>query len=250
MVNCEAIPLEQTAPEGTLGFLGVASKTSAKQLNGAAAEALLNITEVVDQMLVLALEQRNREAFHKVRQQLFPNYVYALRAASALVCAVAPKVVLHRIAYESFSVLESDLRNEGLARFGSSVRDQAVFTVWTLRRIQTIITKILEADPLAADLKAKDAEHAANFSFHMEWTHFHLNCLIAAIHFDKPVYPEVRDEITQGLRAAVNAYGWIRQVMDLRIPQQEPEISDVVWDEEDQELVSASMRDLDSEDDE
>jgi hypothetical protein len=62
-----------------------------------------------------------------------------------------------------------------------------------------------------------------------------------------PIYPEVLEVITDLLRSAVNAYAWIRQGVDLRFPVDEPVLPNVEWDDEDQELLNGSMRDMETE---
>ena len=68
------------------------------------------------------------------------------------------------------------------------------------------------------------------------------------MHFDKAINPEVLTEICEGLRTAVNAYGLIRQGVDLRLTREEPVIAPYAWDEEDQELLASSMSDMEAED--
>jgi hypothetical protein len=46
------------------------------------------------------------------------------------------------------------------------------------------------------------------------------------------------------LRAAVDAYAWIRQAVDLRAPVTEPQLSPVEWTPDDELLLNDSMRDL------
>jgi hypothetical protein len=126
------------------------------------------------------------------------------------------------------------------------VRDQALFTVWTLRKISALAEKISDKEPVSEDQKGFDTECVKQFCTSMTWTNFHLGCLITAIRFDKSIYPEVLSEIIDGLRAAVNAYAWIRQGVDIRFPIEEPIIKKLDWDEEDQELLDSSMSSLDN----
>jgi hypothetical protein len=94
------------------------------------------------------------------------------------------------------------------------------------------------------DLKRQDENLAQAFNFYAAWTQFHLDCMLTAIRLQKTIQLDVLPEIIDGLRAAVNAYGYSRQGLDLRSPQEEPEIHGVEWDEEDQELLDSSMRDM------
>jgi len=177
------------------------------------------------------------------------NYMRTLRAMSDLVKIIVPDSVIEILAGEYFSELNAELRDQGLTRFGASVLDQAMFTVWTLRKIHDLIPKISTSEPVAKANKAKDGQLAMEFSVASAWTQFHLDCLSAAIRFDRPLYPEVLVEITEGLRTAVNAYGLIRQGVNLRVSPNEPTIEARQWDEEDEELLNSSMHDMDHETD-
>ena len=61
-----------------------------------------------------------------------------------------------------------------------------------------------------------------------------------------PIAEEVKEMICEGLRAAVNAYVIVKDALALR--RTEPIVEsapvDLPWDEEDDELLAASMRDL------
>jgi len=55
------------------------------------------------------------------------------------------------------------------------------------------------------------------------------------------------NEITDGLRGAVNAFGLIRQGVSIREPAEESALQPYTWDEEDEELMTSSMRDIEAE---
>jgi hypothetical protein len=78
---------------------------------------------------------------------------------------------------------------------------------------------------------------------------FHIDCLVAAIGFNRTLYPEVLDEIVDGLRAAVNAYAYIRQGVQLfsltATASGEEPVPVCGWDNEDQELLDSSMHEMD-----
>ena len=128
-------------------------------------------------------------------------------------------------------------------RFGGPAKDQAMFTIWTLRRTSRLISKVASAD-ISKDLKDQDEKLATAFSFYATWTQFHLDCMLGSMRFNKPIQLDVLPEIIDGLRGAVNAYGYARQGLNLRAPEPEPLIEAIEWDEEDQELLDSSMRDM------
>ena len=51
---------------------------------------------------------------------------------------------------------------------------------------------------------------------------FHLDCLLASMKHQRPIYPEILAVISDGLRSGVDAYAWIRQCVDLRTGTEEP----------------------------
>lgn len=81
----------------------------------------------------------------------------------------------------------------------------------------------------------------------MAWTKFHLDCLITSMRTSKAIYPDALPEITEGLRAAVNAYSILRQGIELRSPSQEPIVEAVDPDSEEMELLWESTFDASTE---
>jgi hypothetical protein len=158
--------------------------------------------------------------------------------------ATVPAHILERLTQESFSEMEAEFRDGALASFGSAVRDQAIFTVWTLRKISDICQKIVDAPTLPKNLPSDDLENFKAFAWYAVLTRFHLDCLLKSMQVQQPIYPEVREVIIDGLRGVVNAYAWARQALDLRCPEILPEIAPVKWDEEEQSLLDEATFDL------
>jgi hypothetical protein len=250
-MNTATLALERNISGGLsdlLTFVGVPSKKSARELSVSAGELFQGIKRVLDNLLLRAIESRTAAEFEATRDAVFPDYYKTVAALSNLARVIVPAQVLDRLAVESFSELEADLREQGLARFGAVARDQAVFTVWTLRKTNRLISMIAAAGPVPEDQRTADKKFAVEFSLNSRYSQFHLDCLIASMHFDKAINPEVLTEICEGLRTAVNAYGLIRQGVDLRLTREEPVIAPYAWDEEDQELLASSMSDMEAED--
>jgi hypothetical protein len=228
-----------------LAFLGLPSNRSVKDLPGTGAEAFKGLTGLIDELLSRTIDQRTKAAFESTRDKVFGDYFWAVKTLSRLARIVVPEGVISRLVEESFSELEADLRDQGTIRFGTPAKEQALHCVWTLRRTSGLISKIHYAGKPPSELEQQDAALASRFAFYASWTNFHLDCLVAAIRLDKPIHPDVLPEIIDGMRAAVNAYGLIRQGVDLRFPPvEEPSFSAPQWDAEDQELLDSSMHDL------
>ena len=123
-----------------------------------------------------------------------------------------------------------------------------MFTVWTLRRISGLISKISLLGPVPASLKVEELTLAQHFGLTTTWSQFHLDCMLMSMRRNRPISLEVLPEIIDGLRAAVNAYGFARQGLGLRNPQQDlPMTASTSWDEEDQELLDSSMEEMSAE---
>jgi len=229
-------------------FVGLPIKKSARQLSVSTEELFKGIASVAEELILRAIEKRTSEDFQAARKEVFGDYVRTIRILAELVDIVVPNSVIERLSGESFSELEADLRDQGTLRFGTTAKDQAIFTVWTMRRTSSLISKIAKCGPAPEESSELDTKLASEFLFYASWTRFHLDCLMTAIRLDKPIHPEVLPEIIDGLRAAVNAHGLIRRGVDLRVPRPEdPVIAPVEWDEEDQELLDSSMLDMESE---
>lgn len=220
----------------------VPSEMAARRLSARADELIRNIASVLDELVVCMLEKRTASEFRELRDDVFPKYFDCVRALSDLISVVVPRHVRTQVANESFCELEADFRNQGSAAFGVEVRDQAIFTIWTLRKISNICLRIDEAKVAIKDKKA-DLEFATQFAFYTLWTRFHLDCLTKSMQVRNAMYPEVLEVVIDGLRAAVNAYAWARRGLVLRMPEVGQPAEQVEWDDEDQALLDEATRD-------
>ena len=231
-----------------LAFVGFSSsKKSTQNLSGAADGLFRGIEKILNDLMVPAIESRTVAEFDSIRKEVFNNYFRTITAASNLATVVIPSGVMERLVGDSLCEAENTFKQEGLSRFGTEARDQAVFTVWTFRKGSRLTMQLMSTQLANEDLKARDQELAKEFSFYAAWAHFHLDCMQLAIVHNKIINPAVLVEMCDGLRAAVNAYGLVRQGLDLRLPKQSPVPTQRLWDEEDQELLDESMRDMASE---
>jgi hypothetical protein len=236
-----AIGLREPIP-----FVGFPSKRSAKQLSGSTEDLVRNIATVIDQLMVSAIEKRTAVEFTAVWNEAFPNYARIMCALGALSKALIPPSVLEQVTADSLCEIEADFRDHALAAFGSAIRDQALFTVWTLRKINDLARRLSSAE-LPEDDQSKDKDFSASFIYHGLRMRFHLDCLLTSIRHQRPIYPEILVSISDGLRSGVDAYAWIRRYVDLRTKTEEPALPFIELDEEDREFIDASARDMASE---
>lgn len=137
------------------------SEKSAKQLPVSTAELMRNISSIQNDLVLAALEKRTELEFKAVREDVFPKYFRAIQALSNLARIVVEPYTIDRIASESFCEVEAEFREHGLAAFGTEIRDQSIFTVWTFRKLWDICEEI-NGMPLPADLRANDTELVTN----------------------------------------------------------------------------------------
>lgn len=250
----EAVALPQQKVGGASGLddllamLALPSqRRSAGEFPASIAEVVKGVNSFIDGLLSRAIASQTKKEFVESRQELFPQYATAVISLGKLVKVAVPDRVIQSVLRESFCELEAELREQGLSRFGPAATEQAMFTVWTLRRTSGLISKLVAAGPIPRDLERQDEKLAASFGFFATWAQFNLDCLLAAIRFNRPIHLEVLPEITDGLRAAVNAYGYARQGLDLRVPREEPLLAALQWDDEDQGLLDSSTKDMEVE---
>jgi hypothetical protein len=246
--EAQALSLQRVGVLGLgelLPFIGIPSKRkSAGRVPSEIETILESITKILDELLLTAIGAKTCQEFRRTREKVFGRYFSAVKALSDLVHVMLPNQIVERLTSQSFCELEAEFRDQGLARFGPAAKEQALFTIWTLRRTSGLISKIAEAGSVPENLKNQDAKLASEFAYHAAWAQFHLDCLLAASRFDKIIQLDVMPAIIDGLRAAVNAYGYGRQGLHLRTPEPESQLSLHQWDEEDQELLDSSMRDM------
>lgn len=228
-----------------LAFPGSISESSAKQISGSANELIKNISDMMDGLVVSVIEKRTAAEFDAARADAFEKYISAVLAMSSLVCISVPQQIIERLNREFFCELEAELRDRGLTAFGTAVRDQALFTVWTLRKISDFMSQIAAA--AAATEKEKQvtvAQIGRDCMYHAIRTRFHVHCLISSMAMDRPIHPEVMEQLIDGLRSVVNAFGLARRLLGLLVPVPAPSLEPVEWDEEDQQLLREATFDM------
>lgn len=252
MIQATGLVLENQRPSDcVLPSLASRSKNSARELPAPLNDVFTGVSTVLEQLVLNVIEKRTVAEFETAFAEGFPKYAALSIALSRIATEIVPANVVERLTRESICELESDFRNGGLASFGAAIRDQAMFTIWTLRKINEIVIQILNTK-LDKTKRKEDEEYCSQFNLTALWAHFSLDCLNLSLRLKRPIYPEVMAPLIDGLRSMVNAYTWARRGLELRLPQQPTLKEQQVDDEEDELLLRASMRDFASmsEDDE
>lgn len=225
------------------GFVTLPSKSS-HELSTDAQGVFNKIADVRTNLILTTIEAQSRDEFAKRRGRVFDDVVRTNKAMGSLARVMVPAPTLDRITWQAFAELEAELIEYGTRKFGEAAKEQAIFTLWTLRKINRLLSRIIESDPLEGKKAKKDQEIAKDFSFYLLWAYFHLECLVASMRYEKPIQIDVLDEVCDGMRAAVNAYGLLRQGLDLRFPPEPEPPEDIDWTEEDEQLLASSMDDM------
>ncbi|HEY2389863.1 MAG TPA: hypothetical protein VGK22_01705 [Candidatus Angelobacter sp.] len=227
-------------PEGILSFLASRSKSSARTLAPSVSDVFKGCADEVTRILRTAIEARSKAEYRHEFDRLFPKYVALTLAMSHFAGAVVPKDDLERLTRESICEMEADFRDKGLNAFGSSVRDQAIFTVWTLRKISDVVGQIVAAKLDVKNIK-EDKENCAQFNLNALLAQFSLDCLNVALDREHPVYPEVLEEFVEGLRSMVDAYAHARRGLELRTAVKDVALHAVSMDDEDREWLEVAL---------
>lgn len=228
-----------------VGLIGLpAEKPAQRSLPGSADNLLKSIGETIDEMIVDVISKRTADEFSKAEAEVFPQYVSLVVAFSRVASKVIDRKTIVRLNAESFCELEAEIRANGEACFGESLKERAMFTVWMLRKISDLLA-VLQTATVGDDQKGKDAEFAGHFFLHALRARFYVDCLIASMRTSRPLYRSVFPQVDDGLRSIVNAYAWVKQAVDLRLPSDDSEMVAPEWTADDQELLDASTYDLD-----
>ena len=229
--------------ESALAFLASRSKNSAREVPDPAEDVFKGISEMLELQLVTAIQKRTEVEYAAHFENAFPTYVGLLLVISSFVQTVVAAPLIQKLTWESLCEMEADFRDQAANAFGEAMRDQALFTVWTLRKISDLIVHI-HSTKVDATKVAQDKQCSNNFIYHVYRANFSLDCLRMSLQRNLAIYPEVLDCLKDGLRSVVNAYAWVRQGVELRAKEQYEFPIEIKWDEEDEQLLSASMQNL------
>lgn len=228
-------------------LLGLPTEQPAKrQLSSSVDGVLRNVAALLDALVLDAVCARTRDDFERTLQATFPNYMRLLRSFSEVAATMPPQLIM-RISVDSFDELESDLRSRGQQSFGAAMTERALFTVWTLRKITTLLHSIVTSRKMIdARDEPKDQDFAKNFLIHALIARFCVDCLVVAMKQGRTIYPEVVGAIDDRLRSVVDAYAWVEQAAELRLSKKEVPNDGALppLDDEEKQLLNESMSDL------
>jgi hypothetical protein len=234
----------QVCEVGAPGAFFEQSAALEEQLERSEERLVRELVSVLDKQLLEVLSARSLAEFTETREKVFPKYIRAVRALSGTVGNLVSKKVGESAIRGAIVSLDADLRRQE-PRFGELLVEQAIFTVWTIGRMRTLAREIGAAGSPPREKRETDMALFSECSANAYWSWFHLDMMVAAMKFGRPLLPDLQETICEGLRATVNAYAIMKEALLLRAPRiEEPPVSDFLWDEEDEQLLASSMRDL------
>jgi hypothetical protein len=201
----------------------------------------------IDRQIAAVIDSRSVEEFDKRRDIAWPKYVRALRALSDTIRNFVPDEEYVAVSDKAFDEFQQDLEKVRGKSMTDALINQAQFTLWTLRRLRAL-GQAIDGAGSAPENRGADYRLNKDYRLFSLWSQFHMDVTLTAMHTNKEIPAQVQDVICDGLRAAVNAYAIGEEALALRTPVQTPQSEQVpyVWDEEDEELLASSMRDLDA----
>ena len=231
---------------GTLGAFFQPCVAFENRLDRKDEKLIGELIAVLDRQLLGAVGARSESEFKSVRDNVMPRYIRALRALDDTVRILMSDDLRQCFADSVFERLTEDLEKQRDARFGKKLTEQAVFTLWTMQKIRVLGRKIVSAGNPPSDKRQQDSDLLDEYYGASLWAQFHLDVLFCAMKFDRPISGQVCETLCDGLRASVNAYAIMKDAYFLRYPQVTEPVptTPLPWDAEDEELLAASMRDL------
>ena len=223
------ITLSNQKFESVSSLLASRSKESARELSPSVQEVFRGCRSELKAIQQIMLGTRTGAEHRREFTRLFPKYLGLSLAISYFSSAVVPR-----------DVIEADFREKGLSAFGASIRSQALFTIWTLRKINEIVTQI-SASKLDESKKQEDILACVQFTVNVLRAKMALDCLQVAMNEQIAIYPGVSDELLDDLRSMVNAYSWARKGLEIRVTTADAILEIPSMDDEDRELLEVAF---------
>jgi hypothetical protein len=234
------ITLSNQKFESVSSLLASRSKESARELSPSVQEVFRGCRSELKAIQQIMLGTRTGAEHRREFTRLFPKYLGLSLAISYFSSAVVPRDVIERLSRESICEIEADFREKGLSAFGASIRSQALFTIWTLRKINEIVTQI-SASKLDESKKQEDILACVQFTVNVLRAKMALDCLQVAMNEQIAIYPGVSDELLDDLRSMVNAYSWARKGLEIRVTTADAILEIPSMDDEDRELLEVAF---------
>ena len=241
------IPVSAQFEVNTLGPLDNSFLQDAAKIGREDGKLIRRLIEAIDKPLLAALSCRTRDEFVEAREKVWSNYFRALRSFGDTVARVVDSKQVELAGLKASQAITEDLaRFRGLL-FSEELAQQFEFSAWLVSRIQAAGHKIAKLGE-AVDKEA-DIQLSSDFSLASAWGQFHYDCVLASMKFERPIDEGIQESIRDRLRAWVNAAAIVEEALALRTGDHvggEVEFIDAPWDDEDDDLLKESMKDMEN----
>ena len=105
---------------------------------------LRGLASVLETQVLAILDARSTSEFIKLRQAAWPKYIKARRAFLDTLSNLAPESAIETIAKECASGMSEDIQKQRHL-FGDTLTEQAVFSLWTVRKINELAKAVNNA---------------------------------------------------------------------------------------------------------
>lgn len=185
--------------------------------------------------------------FREMRKQVAQPYHDLRTAITKVLRAIRlTNLDLVRLAQRGVSSLVGEFTSAGAKEIGTALTEEILFSLQTLRRTNNLLELVIK-NPPPVELVDQDRQLAAQFGSYAFWADLHLHLLWLLRSVGASLKPEILDEVVEGLRAGVMAAATVRQAVRLRGLAGHDHLAFASeWDDEDQDLASASDGDVGS----
>jgi len=218
-------------------------KPQAKVLQRGLATIVLTALRESDALLKPLLTAKRRTEFVSLREKMFADYVnLSFIIANSFSGAGVEK---RRVATkEAFKFVQHIMYTKGTPRLGAETVREAIFCLDTLRRAHRLVCELHDSGSVPLEAKEKDRELSHSFTVSALWSQLHLDCIRLIItRSNDDIEKDVLETIMDGARAAVMAYSYVRQGLELRGKAQTYLLENQPQDDEDRELLEESYSD-------
>jgi hypothetical protein len=239
------IPVAAQFEVNTLGPLDDSILQDAAKIGREDGKLIRRLVEAIDKPLLAVLSCRTREEFVETREKVWSNYFRALRSFGDTLARVVDSRQVELAGLKASEAIAEDLARFRGGLFSEEMAQQFEFSAWLISRIQAAghkIAKLGQAEDREADIRL-----SSEFSSASAWGQFHYDCVLASMKFERPIDEGIQDSIRDGLRAWVNAAAIVEEALALRTGDNvggEVEFIHAPWDEEDDDLLNESMKDV------
>ncbi len=242
-----SMPAELTTPTEKLEFLGFTSfpeDAVSRKLGQNPAQILKGMRYELDSIANRLLISRTAELFKAEREKQWPNCFHLSQASAAVFMTMLQDVSgREELVMEALNALEQKFKTEGTTHLGAEASNEALFSIATIKKAFSLLPIVIHVPPPAGkeDYEKKKTSECTSY---LLWWQLHIDALRLCVQREYRISPEVLEELTEGLRAALTTYACLREAVEYRgltgaDARRYSDLPDVDWDDEDRMLANS-----------